>query len=128
MPKACTKCGKVYTNDVGIVESDGLCTLCKIKAVSAQCTTEEESERNAIPTFHEGDRVRHKVSGEEGIVDLIYKQCVNPEHTDTAFACFNSWMKVNSSACRSEPSGTYRVSYGFGKYDDVRGCVLEKMG
>jgi len=77
-----------------------------------------EPERTTSATFTTGDKVRHRASGELGIVTAVNQKCVSPGHV---------WcgLNVNRSACVFEPSGTYDLSIGFDKTITADGEVLE---
>lgn len=70
--------------------------------------------------FKLGDRVRHRESGEAGIIARVAQKCVNPKHR-IAFA-----HALAPGDCELEPIGRYDITTGFDKtLEDVPGEVLE---
>ena len=70
------------------------------------------------PKFAVGDLVRHRASGERGVVVGLPRQCTNP---DQAYTIFGS----PHSDCRTEWTGCYELSMGVGQSATVPEVELE---
>jgi len=56
--------------------------------------------------FAVGDLVRHRASGQVGVITVVFEKCVNPEHPVIG-------MIFHPVGCVIEPTGYYNVSVGF---------------
>ena len=79
-------------------------------------------EEKNLTKFKIGDSVRHRASGEFGIIREVHETCTIHQHP---FALCS--MKFDKSQCDFQPSGFYDISFGFGRMIVlVDGALLER--
>lgn len=68
--------------------------------------------------FDVGDLVRHRASGQVGVIEYVNTKCQNPKHTH-AYHC------MSGQGCERVPCGTYDLSTGIGESaDSIDGFLL----
>lgn len=77
-------------------------------------------ELGSTSLFDIGDLVKHRASGQVGIIKGINEKCVNPIHINTLYC-------ISGKGCFYRPSGTYDLSIGLKEsIDEIDGYLLEK--
>ena len=75
--------------------------------------------------FKVGDVVKHRASGEKGIVTYVFTRCCNPEHSQLIHATRAFSGKIAMADSDPKPTGEYKVSHRFDKSCVVNGFLLE---
>ena len=86
------------------------------------------SENETTNQFSVGDKVRHRASGETGIVAKVHYRCINDTHRDSWFGHRIVAFPDPNDKCELRPTGRYDVETGFGRViEGVPSHMLEPL-
>jgi hypothetical protein len=85
------------------------------------------AEKDKLREIKKGDKVRHRASGEVGIVTNVVTQCNNPEHKPFLICVLAEPPYELKTPCQLEVVG-YAISTGFGKNYNYAKEIVELIG